>query len=184
MKKVLSKLRIGSYILKMRLLNLGAKITDPFKIIIFGFKRYMLLTKLDKECQDNWEKYVKIREIENKDEFDLRRQQFFSLKVQFICAFFRTSMFAGFYAVSQEKAHEVGDEFLSKIDGYREDFKKEKAELIRTINEIKAYDEITFDEEIETEIITWEFEDFKTTEEITNMEKRFADYIKTLDLIH
>lgn len=184
MKKVLSKLRISCYILKLRLLILGAKITEPFKIIVLGFKRYMLLRKIDKESQDNWEKHVKIREIENTDEFNLRRQQFFVLKAQFIGAFFMTSMFAGFYAVSQENPNEVDDEFLSRIEGYREDFKNNKAELIKVMNGIKDYDEITFDEKLEAEIITWEFEDYKTTEEITNMEKRFADYIKTLDLVH
>ena len=184
MKNVLSKLRIGCFILKMHLLIWWSKITDPFKIVVWGFKRYMLLRKIDKESQDNWERYVKIRKIESKDEFDLRRQQFFSLKVQFICTFFRTSMLAGFYALSQEHPNEVDDEFLSKIDGYRDDFKKEKAELIRVVNEIKSYDEITFDEEMESKIIAWEFEDYKTTEEISEMEKRFANYINTLDLVH
>lgn len=182
MKKVLSKLRIKVFIYKLRLEVLLSKITAPFKIMVACIQRYLLLRKIDNESQDNWEKHVKRRELANQDEFNLRRQRFFTLKSKLICAFFRATMSANFYAMSQDPSNKDDDEFLSKMDDYREDFKREKSELVELLQKFNEYNEITFDKDIKAEIIAWEFEDCKTIEEVNNRTHKFADYMQTLDL--
>ena len=95
MKDVFIKLRAKCFICRLRLKNLVAKITAPFQIAIVCIKRYWALRKIDKESNDGWEKHVKRRELERKDELALRREQFHYLKIQLIGAFFRTSICAG-----------------------------------------------------------------------------------------
>lgn len=171
MRDVFIKLRAKCFIFRLRLKNLVAKITEPFQIAIECIKHYWALRKIDKESNDGWEKYVKRRELERKDELNLRREQFHHLKIQLIGAFFRTSICAGL----QEQPNEVDDS--------QKEFQKNKEELVGLLEKICDYDEITFDEKLKSGIISWEFGEFETQEELTNWVKSFSEYICFLDII-
>ena len=171
MRDVFIKLRAQCFICRLHLKSLVAKITSPFQIAIECIKRYWALRKIDKESDDGWEKHVKRRELERKDELALRREQFHHLKIQLIGAFFRTSICAGL----QEQPNEVDDS--------RKEFQKNKEELVSLLEKLCDYDEITFDETIKSGIISWEFGKFETQEELTNWVKSFSEYICTLDII-
>lgn len=175
MRDVFIKLRVKYSIYRLRLKILVAKITGPFQILIAGIKRYWDLRKIEKESQDRWERYVKIRELERKDELEVKREQFYLLKTQLIGAFFRTSICARNCASLQEQPHE--------IDNSPKEFQKNKEELVNLLEKVCDYDEITFDEKIKAGIIAWEFEKFETQEELNNWAKSFSEYICTLDII-
>ncbi len=175
MRDVFIKLRIKCSICRLRLKIFWSKITEPFQIAIACIKRYLELRKIDKESKDRWERHVKIRELEGKGELELRRSQFYLLKTQLIGAFFRTSICAGCCAGLQEQPNEV--------DNSRKEFQKNKEELVSLLEKLCDYDEITFDEKIKFGIITWDFEKFKTQEELTNWAKSFSEYICTVDII-
>jgi len=172
MKDVFIKLRIKCLICRLRLKNFMAKVTAPFQITIECIKRYWALRKIDKESEDGWEIHVKRRELERKDELALRREQLYLLKTQLIGAFFRTRICVGL----QEQPNEV--------DKSRKEFQKDKDELVDLLEKLCNYDEITFDEQIKSEIISWEFEKFETQEELNNWAKDFSEYICTLDIIN
>lgn len=175
MRDVFIKLRVKSSICRLRLKIFWSKITEPFQIAIACIKRYWALRKIDKESVDGWERHVKRRELERKDELALRREQFYLLKIQLIGAFFRTSICAGSSAGLQEQPNEV--------DNFRKEFQKNKEELVGLLEKLCDYDEITFDEKIKSGIISWEFETFETQEALTNWVKSFSEYICTLDII-
>jgi len=175
MKDVFIKLRMGFFIFRLLLMSLVAKIKAPFQIAIELTKRYLALRKIDKESKDGWERYVKRRELERKDELALRREQFQLLKIQLIGAFFRTGIFARICVALQEQPNEVDDP--------RKDFQTNKEELVALLEKLCNYDEITFDEKIKSAIISWDFETFETQEELTNWGNSFSKYICTLDIV-
>ena len=175
MRDVFIKLRVKFSIYRLRLKILKSKITKPFQVAIAFIKRYWALRKIDKESEDRWERHVKIRKLERKDELVLKREQFHLLKTQLIGAFFRTSICAVSCASLQEQNNEV--------DNSRKEFQKNKEELVSLLEKLCGYDEITFDEKIKSGIITWEFGNFKTQEELITWVKSFSEYICTLDII-
>ena len=175
MRNVITKLRLMCSIWRLRLKIFWSEITAPFQIAAKCAKRYSELRKIDKESEDRWERHVKLSELKQKDELELRRSQFFLKKTQIIGAFFRTSMNAGCYLQFQENPNDV--------ERYQEEFKRKKEELVSLVEELEKYEEIAFDEVIKGEIFAWEFEQFKTQEEMNSWLKRFAEYIQTLDII-
>lgn len=175
MRDVITKLRMMCSIWRLRLKIFWAEITAPFQIAAKCAKRYSELRKIDKESEDRWERHVKMSELKQKDELELLRSQFFLKKTQIVGAFFRTSMNAVCFLQFQETANDV--EF------YKQEFYQKKEELVSLVNELEEYDEITFDEGIKSEIVAWEFEQYKTEEEMNSWIKRFVEYIQTLDII-
>jgi len=175
MRDVFIKLRGKFFICRLQLKIFCSKITEPFQAAIARIKLYLELRKIDKESKDRWERHVKIREIDGKNELKFRRNQFNLLKTQLIGVFFRTCICAGCHAGLQEQPNEV--------DNFRKEFQKNKEELVGLLEKLCNYDEITFDEEIKSGIVSWEFGKFKTQEELTNWEKSFSEYICTLDII-
>ena len=69
------------------------------------------------------------------------------------------------------------------MEACKQEFLNKKEELMSLVTELEAYDEITFDEEIKSGILEWEFEQYKTQDEINAWIKCFAEYIGTLDII-
>lgn len=171
MGDVFIKFRTKCFIGRLLLKNLMAKITAPFQLALECIKRYWALRKISKETEDIWERHVKRRELEKKDELALRREQFYLLKTHLIVAFFRTSIYAGL----QEQPNE--------FDNSQKEFKKNKEELVGLLENLCNYHEIAFDETIKSGIISWEFGKFETQEELTNWVKIFSEYICTLDII-
>ena len=76
MKNVFYKNRIRLMALKLRLLYIGSKITMPFQLTKKLIDRFLLLNKIEKESKDGWERHIKLKELENQDEFELARTQF------------------------------------------------------------------------------------------------------------
>lgn len=175
MGDMMAKLRMKFSIWRLRLKFFWTEITTPFRIAAAYAKRYSELKKIDEESEDRWERHVKRRELEQKDELELRRSQFFLKKTQVIGAFFRTSMNVSCYFQFQENP--------TDIESYRAEFLEKKAELVRLVNELDEYSEIAFDEELKKTITDWKFEQFETQEEMAAWLKRFAEYIQTLDII-
>lgn len=154
--------------------NFWTKITKPFQIAFACIKRYLDLGKIEKESEGRWERHVKIQELKNQDELEVRKSHFSSLKFQIICTFFRTSC-AGSRDELQKQPNEV--------ENSRKEFQKNKEELINLVEQLSDYDEITFDENIKSEIIAWEFGKFERQEKLTDWEKSFVEYIRNLDII-
>ena len=154
--------------------NFWTKITKPFQIAFACIKRYLDLGKIEKESEGRWERHVKIQELKNQDEFEVRKSHFLSLKFQIICTFLRTSC-AGSRDELQKQPNEV--------ENSRKEFQKNKEELINIVEQLSDYDEITFDENIKSEIIAWEFGKFERQEKLTDWEKSFVEYIRNLDII-
>lgn len=175
MGDMMAKFRMRFSILRLRLKFFWSEITTPFRIVTAYVKRYSELKKIDEESEDRWERHVKKRALEQKDEQELRRSQFFLKKTQVVGTFFRTSMNASCYFQYQENT--------TDFESYRAEFFKKKAELVRLINELEEYPEITFDEEFKKAIADWEFDQFETQEEMGAWLKRFSEYIPTLDII-
>ena len=175
MRDVITKLRMMCSIWRLRLRIFWSEITVPFKVTAKCAKRYSELRKIDKESEDRWERHVKMSELKQKDELELRRSQFFLKKTQIVGAFFRTSMNAGCFLQFQETPNDV--------ELYKQEFQRKKEELVSLVNDLEEYDEITFDEGIMGEIVVWEFEQYKTEEEMNDWIKRFVEYILTLDII-
>jgi hypothetical protein len=102
MRDVITKLRMICAIWRLRLKFFWAEITTPFQIAAKCAKRYSELRKIDKESEDRWERHVKLSELKQQDELELRRSQFFLKKTQIVGTFFRTSMNAGcqYYTLS------------------------------------------------------------------------------------
>lgn len=175
MKDVFSKLQIRGFVCHLQLNILWTKITKPFQIAIKCIKRYLAFRKINKESKDRWEKYVKISEYNNQDDLELRKNQFYLLKIQLIDSLFITSACAGNYVRLQEQPNEV--------DNYQKEFRKNKKDLINLLEKFCEYDEVAFDEHIKSEIIAWEFEKFKTQEERINWVKSISEYIRTIDII-
>lgn len=175
MGDMMAKLRMRFSIWRLRLKFFWAEITTPFRFVAAYAKRYSELKKIDEESEDRWERHVKMRELEQKDELELRRSQFFLKKTQVVGAFFRTSMNASCYFKFQENP--------TDIESYRAEFLKKKDELVRLVNELDEYPEITFDEELKKAITDWKFDQFETQEEMASWLKRFSEYIPTLDII-
>lgn len=181
MRDVLSKLRINMMIFNMRIKNLWFNITKPFKVAYEVIKHYNELRKIDLESKDGWERYLRKKELENKDKLELRRAEFFSLKAKIITAYFMTSLSEIVFIVSKEHPEEAIEE--SRIESSKAEFLKNKQELCSLIDELKGYDEISFDSEIDMKIRSWEFEDFETEAELTSWETKFSEYFSTLDII-
>ena len=76
MKNVFYKNRIRLMALKLRLLYIVSKITMPFRLTKKLIDRFLLLNKIEKESEDGWERHIKLKEVENQDEFELARTQF------------------------------------------------------------------------------------------------------------
>lgn len=175
MRNVFARLRVKCFICRLRLKNFCFKITEPFQIVNECIKRYCVLRKIDQESNGGWERYVKRKELERKDELALRREQFYLLKTQLIGSFFRT----GICATSCSKMKEQSNE----LDNSHKEFLRNKEELVSLLEKFCHYDEITFDEKIKSEIISWEFGKFETQEELNIWAKSFSEYIHTLDII-
>ena len=84
MRDVLSKWRINMIIFNMCIRNLWFNITKPFRVAYEMIKRYNELRKIDLESKDRWDRYLRKKELENKDKLELRRAEFFSLKAKII----------------------------------------------------------------------------------------------------
>ena len=174
MRDVFFNLRVKCFSYRLRLENFWTKITKPFQIAFACIKRYLDLGKIEKESEGRWERHVKIQELKNQDELEVRKSHFSSLKIQIICTFFRTSC-AGSRDELQKQPNEV--------ENSRKEFQKNKEELINLVEQLSDYDEITFDENIKSEIIAWEFGKFERQEKLTDWEKSFVEYIRNLDII-
>ena len=92
MKEIITKLRMMCSIWRLRLKLFWAEITAPFRFAAKYAERYSELKKIDEESEDRWERHVKLSELKQKDELELRRSQFFLKKTQVIGSFFRTAM--------------------------------------------------------------------------------------------
>lgn len=182
MKNVLSKLRVYGFILKLRFLICWDYVTKPIKICVFLIKRYLQYQKIDRESEDSWEAYVKKREINNQDEFKVRKAKFLSIKTEFLGSLFKASMFASFYALAQEKPEELSGEFITQMDKYKQNFDQEKNKLVELLKKLSEYEEIKFDSEISKEIIDWSFEGFKKKEMVTAFEEKIDNYLQGVDL--
>ena len=182
MKNVLSKLRVFTFVLKLRLLICWDFLTKPFRIWYFVIKRYLQYRKIDKESATRWEAHIKKRELENQDEFKARRSEFFCLKAQFLGALFRTCIESSFYAVTQEAPDEVDSEFLAKMDEYQQNFEKEKKEVIELLEKISEFQEIDFDSNLKDSIVGWNFNSFDKCDSITEFEQKIAEYLQSLDI--
>ena len=128
----------------------------------------MDLGKIEKESEGRWERHVKIQELKNQDELEVRKSHFLSLKFQIICTFFRTSC-AGSRDELQKERNEV--------ENSRKEFQKNKEELINLVEQLSDYDEITFDENIKSEIIDWEFGKFERQEKFLIQEFHLFNFI-------
>lgn len=71
----------------------------------------------------------------------------------------------------------------NEVENSRKEFQKNKEELINIVEQLSDYDEITFDENIKSEIIAWEFGKFERQEKLTDWKKSFVEYIRNLDII-
>ena len=71
MKDVFMKLRIKLFVCFLHLKFFCFEITKPFRIAISCIERYLVLRKIDKESENGWERHVKIRELDEKDELVL-----------------------------------------------------------------------------------------------------------------
>ena len=80
MKDVFMKLRIKLFVCFLHLKFFCFEITKPFRIAISCIERYLVLRKIDKESENGWERHVKIRELDEKDELEIKRGQFQILK--------------------------------------------------------------------------------------------------------
>ena len=175
MKEIITKLRMMCSIWRLRLKLFWAEITAPFRFAAKYAERYSELKKIDEESEDRWERHVKLTELKQKDELELRRSQFFLKKTQVIGSFFRTAMNAECFLQFQENPNDV--------EACKQEFLRKKEELVSLVTELEVYDESAFDEEIKSGILEWEFEQYKTQDEINAWIKSFAEYISTLDII-
>lgn len=173
MKGIMKKLKMKMLVWRLRLKNALYKIITPFKILADLANRYRLLRKIDKETTDKWERHIKIRELANKDELEARRSEIFCLKGQLLGAYIRASLSASLFAELQDS---------TKIEEYRKNFDKEKTEVLKLIEKLKGYEEISFDKNIENEILDWKFDDDKTEKEIIDKEEKFVAYLSKLDI--
>lgn len=172
MKNVLIKLRSISLICCCYLRIFWTKVTLPFRIPIIYIKRYCAISKIYKESNDGWERHVKIREMDKKDELALEEAK---SKTLFISTFSRTSMSAG-------KFIELQGQYSEAINAQQE-FQRNKEELVERLEQLCDCEEINFDEGIKSEIIAWKFETYKTQEELLDWVMRFFEYVYTLDNI-
>ena len=117
MKDVFMKLRIKLFVCFLHLKFFCFEITKPFRIAISCIERYLVLRKIDKESENGWERHVKIRELDEKDELEIKRGQFQILKTHIIGAFFRTCICAGAQILDSE------------TNKYQQDFKTKKKNL-------------------------------------------------------
>ena len=175
MRDIFIKLRVRCFVYCLSLRIFCSKLIGPFKFVILYLKRYLAIKKIDNESEDRWDRHVKIRRLEQKDELLLRREQFHILKTQLIGAFFRTTICSGSCVELQEHHNE--------LDNSQKEFQENKEELVSLLEKLCDYDEITFDEKIKSGIINWEFGMFKTQEELNNWSENFSEYICTLDII-
>lgn len=179
MRNVLSKLRINMYIFNMRIGNLWFNITKPFRLAYKNIKYCNELRKIYSESEDGWERYLKLKELENKDLLALRRAKFSSLKTDIFCAYFLTIVAENVFIVAKEHPEEVED---VRIESSKAEFLKKKQELCSLIDELKEYDEISFDSEIDMKIRSWEFEDFETEAELNSWRNKFLEHFSTLEV--
>ncbi len=177
---VLIKLRCFFLFLGMRLKMFWASIVMPFKIAYGILKRCGQLIAIDKEPTSNWEKYIKRKDLENQDMLELRRSEFFSLKVKITGAFVRTT--APVMIVITLKKREKGiDEETIKTK--QKEFMKSKDELFELLDSMRFYPEVPFRKDFEEKVSNWQFDDFKTSPEIEAWQKEFTEYIASLDII-
>ena len=73
--------------------------------------------------------------------------------------------------------------WIAKLISTNKIFKNKKEELICLLEKLCNYQEINFDENIKSEIISWELGKFETQEALSDWSKRFSEYICTLDII-
>ena len=177
MKNVFYKNRIRLMALKLRLLYIGSKITMPFRLTKKLIDRFLLLNKIEKESEDGWERHVKLKEVENQDEFELARTQFYILKTHTYGAIFKTCFSAGIYtmskSISKENLEHLPDEFNSS--------KEELLKLIADFNEYAIYG-IQFDSALLEQIKTWEIDDLKDQKEFFDWQEKLYSYIENLKL--
>lgn len=181
MKDVLSKLRLKMIFFSMRIKNSWFNTTKPFKIAYERIKIHKELKKINLESKDNWDRYVREKELENKYKLDLRIAEFSSFKTNILITFIRTCVSETVFIVSNEHPEEVIEE--SSIESSKSEFLKNKQELCSLIDELKKYNEISFNPEIDMQIRSWEFEDFKTKAELTYWERKFYEYFLALNII-
>lgn len=177
---VLIKLRCFFLFLGIRLKIFWDSITMPFKIGYELLKRCSQLIAIDRDSSNNWEKYLKKKELENQDRLKLRRTEFFSLKVKIAGAFVRTTS-PVMIVIALKKREEGIDE--ETIKSKQKEFMKSKDELIELLGSMKFYPEVSFSKELEEKVSKWQFDDFKTSPEIEAWQKEFTEYIASLDII-
>lgn len=177
MKNVFYKNRIRLMALKLRLLYIGSKITMPFRLTKKLIDRFLLLNKIEKESEDGWERHVKLKEVENQDEFELARTQFSILKTHTYGAIFKTCFSAGVYTMSESISKE-------NLEHLPEEFKSAKQEFLKLIadfNEYAIYG-IQFDSALLEQIKTWEIDDLKDQQEFFDWQEKLYSYIENLKL--
>lgn len=178
MKNVFYKNRIRLMALKLRLLYIVSKITMPFRLTKKLIDRFLLLNKIEKESKDGWERHIKLKEVENQDEFELARTQFNILKTHTYGAIFKTCFSAGVYTMSESISKE-------NLEHLPEEFKSAKQEFLKLIadfNEYAIYG-IQFDSVLLKQIEAWNIDDLKDKQELFDWQEKLYNYIESMKMI-
>ena len=175
MKKVLSKLKIKYELFKFRLIHLWAKASLPFHLVKEIKDRHFLLQKIDRESENNWDRHVKLKEVEAQDDFDKLRAEFGVLKANIFGALFRTNLPAGCYIIAKK---EDNKDNMMKFQEY---FKASKKDLTSLIASISNYN-IEFDSTLKEKIDAWNIDSYENKDELMAWQEELGNYIEKLSL--
>lgn len=181
MRNVLSKVRWKVKNFNVHIRILWFEITKPFRVAYNMTKHKRELKKIDEEYENGWDRYMKKKELENKDNLEAKQMDFALLKAEILITHFKMITSELVFVISKEYPEKTIEEGC--IEFSKEEFLKNKKDLCCLINEIKTHYEISFDSEIEMKIKNWTYEEFETREELTSWKDSFSNYLSTLNVI-
>ena len=145
---------------KMWLLRLKGKIMKPI-----GFIQAIWNTiKLYRDYPDKWDRYVKLKEDENKAAEQRKKEKIIIARSNFIGAAFRINL-CQLFAINPEHTEEQQDKNFAE-------FQQSRKELQEAIEELEGYGEIV-PEELKSELLKTPIDTFKSIEEWEVFTERF-----------
>lgn len=116
-------------------------------------------------------------ELENRNKQQIRKYEFYSLKLKINDAYSRLIALAEIFVIFNDLSEDK-----TFINNKKADFDEFKQELCNYITELKEYNEISFDSEMEKKIRNWEFESFKTEAELISWQDELSKYFAKLNI--
>lgn len=180
MGNVLNKLENDKKIFNLKIKFVRLNIRQSLSYLHERIESYVTIIRKEDNNQDSFERYLRIRKLEEQEKLEARRAKFFSLKIKIIFAYSEAGTDVRLYLKAKNHPEKYQEDRLEEL---KKKFENNKNELCKLIEELQEYPEILLEEAICRKIQNWQIEDYTTMKDIENWENELSHYFSSLDII-